>query len=129
MEIVIIDDSATTLAILRSLCAKIGDATAKGFSDPVEALDYLQSNPVALVVADYSMPRLTGIELIKRLRATTLHHSTPIVMVSASLERAVQNRAIEVGATAFINKPVNAKDLKACIQIHLGGRPHAETAA
>jgi PleD family two-component response regulator len=123
MEIVIIDDSATTLAILRSLCAKVQDATTRGFSDPVEALEYLQTHPVGLVIADYSMPRLTGVEIIKQLRASPLHTLTPILMVSGSTERAVHNRAFEVGATEFVSKPVNAKELKACVLKHLGIRP------
>lgn len=119
-RIVIVDDSPTTLAILRSLSAKVQGAATTVFTDALSALNYLALNPANLIVLDYSMPKMTGIELIKQLRTTQQHARTPIVMITGSSESAVRKRATDVGATAFMNKPVAAHDFRACLAAHLG---------
>lgn len=119
-RIVIVDDSPTTLAILKSLSAKVQGATTEVFTDSLSALSYLQANPADVVLLDYSMPNMTGIQLIKNLRASERHKETPIVMITGSSEEAVRRRAKDVGATAFMNKPVVAGDFRACIVEHLG---------
>lgn len=113
--IVIIDDSSTTVAILRSLSSKILRSATEVFTDSPSALTYLAGHPASLVVVDYSMPKMTGIELIKQLRAIAHHTSTPVIMLTASSEEAVRKRAGDVGATAFMTKPVVAGEFKACL--------------
>lgn len=115
MMITVIDDSATTVVILKSLSSKVAGAQATGFTDPVAAFQHLQEAPTDLVIVDYSMPNLTGVELIKRLRETELHRHTPIIMVTTSSELAVRARALDVGATAFLQKPLKAVEFLECV--------------
>jgi len=110
MKIVVVDDSPTNLIVLRSLTAKIVDSSCLGFTDSEQAIEHLMSNDADVIVVDYSMPKITGVELTKRMRATPRHAQTPIIMVTSSTEMAVRRRAIEVGVTAFLNKPVNAAE-------------------
>lgn len=116
MKIVIIDDSTTNLIVLRGFCSKLEGADCVGFADSEQAIDFLMANDADLVMVDYSMPRVTGIEVIKRMRASERHGTTPIIMVTSSAEVAVRRRALEVGATEFLTKPVKAPELMARIK-------------
>lgn len=110
VRIVLIDDSETNLAVLRSLTLKAlpGQCTCDVFKQSEEALDHLMLGAADLVIVDYSMPKMTGVEIIKRLRASPQHALTPVIMVTGSMETAVRKRALEVGATDFLTKPLNA---------------------
>lgn len=110
MKIVLVDDSATSLMVLRSLCGRIVGAECIAYTDAEQAIEYLFANDVAMIVVDYSMPRITGVELVKRLRASPRHGMTPIVMVTGSTEMAVYKRASEVGVTDFLIKPIRPAD-------------------
>jgi len=125
-QIVIVDDSTTTASILRSLSSKLDGVNSVAFTDAVEALDYLRENSANLVIVDYSMPSITGIEIAKRLRRSMRHLDTPIIMLTASKEPTVRTRALEVGVTAFLNKPVRPQEFKSCVLKHM---PVSESAA
>ena len=116
MPIVIVDDSATNLAVLKSLSAKCYNGTAKGFMDSEAAAAFLAANAVDLIVVDYSMPGLNGVDFIRVVRSSPLHRTTPIVMVTHSSDQAVRVEALEAGATEFLNKPVDAIEFKARIK-------------
>ena len=120
MNIIIIDDSPTNLLILRSFVARIKGAQSIGFSDPLIAVKHLRCNPADLIIVDYSMPGMTGMEITKQLRSSLLHADTPIVMITASLEQAVRLRAAEVGVTGFLRKPVESREFAKCLQNLLG---------
>jgi putative two-component system response regulator len=112
MPIVIVDDSPTNLAVLRSLSAKVHSGEAKAFADARVAADYLKENVAVLIVVDFSMPRLNGVDFIREIREGSVNRSTPIVMVTSSTERAVRAAALEAGVTDFLNKPVDAIEFK-----------------
>jgi putative two-component system response regulator len=116
MKIVVIDDSQTTVAVLGALCAKACDCQTVTFTESRSAVEYLGGTRADLILVDYSMPGITGTDVIKRARATTLNKSTPVVMITSSREDLVRRRALEVGAVAVLNKPVNAKALNKVIR-------------
>lgn len=109
MKIALIDDSATTLVVLRTLCAKACDCETVTFTESKSAIDYLETTAVALIVVDYSMPGVTGTELIKRVRSSSTNAQTPVIMITASVEELVRRRAREVGAAAVLHKPVDPR--------------------
>lgn len=119
MAIVIVDDSTTNLIVLKSLSAKIYKDETKAFTDSNEAASYLLENPADLVVVDYSMPGLNGVDFIKAVRASPLHQATPIIMVTNSSDMSVRVQAMKAGATDFLNKPVEAIEFKARVTQHL----------
>lgn len=116
MKIVAIDDSPTNLAVLCGLCAKLDGSTCFGFTDSELAIQHLMDDVADVIIVDYSMPKITGVELIKRMRNSFRHAKTPIIMVTGSGEMAVRKRALEVGATAFLNKPLKPADLLAAVK-------------
>ncbi len=113
MKVVAIDDDPINLEIVKQVCAKLDGAEQLGFTDSELAICHLIQTPADLVIVDYSMPRITGIEVIKRLRASPRHQTTPIIMLTSSSEHAVRTRAREVGVTDFISKPFRPMELLA----------------
>ena len=116
MAIVIVDDSPTNLAVLKSLAANVYKGEAKSFTNARAAAEYLAVNAADLIVVDYSMPDINGIDFIREVRARAQHQTTPIVMVTHSADHAVRKEALAAGATDFLNKPVEAIEYKARIK-------------
>lgn len=115
MHIILIDDNPINLSILQALASRIDGARCSAFSKSEEAFAYLLSNDADVIVVDYSMPHITGTEIIKRMRASSKHATTPIIMVTSSTEAAVRKRALDVGATDFLTTPVNGAEFIARI--------------
>jgi putative two-component system response regulator len=106
-NILIVDDTALNLKLLLTIANKLENSEAHGFTDPMAALDWLADNPVGLVVVDYMMPQLDGLEFIARVRGMPATRSTPIVMITANEDKGICYQALETGASDFLPKPVD----------------------
>jgi two-component system response regulator RpfG len=112
--ILIIDDQLTSRQILQQLVSSIEEnLTVKAFADPVEALKWTESNSFNLVLTDYKMPEMNGIEFIKRLRSNPAFAHIPVIMVTSIEDKNVRYEALEVGATDFLMKPVDHHECRA----------------
>ena len=85
----------------------------KAFADPVEALDWCLRTPVELVLTDYKMPEMNGVEFIRKFRNDPACAHVPIIMVTSIEDRNVRYQALEVGATDFLMKPVDHHECRA----------------
>ena len=106
-QVLIVDDTEINLILFEALVKKLGDAESKTFSDSAAGLAWAQSSDPDLVIVDYMMPELDGVEFIRRLRQTPGKESIPILMVTANDQKQVRYRALDVGATDFLTKPVD----------------------
>ncbi len=112
--ILIIDDQLTSRQILQQLVSSIEEnLTVKAFANPVEALQWTDNNSFSLVLTDYKMPEMDGIQFIKRLRSNQAHTHIPVIMVTSIEDRNVRYEALEVGATDFLMKPVDHHECRA----------------
>ena len=106
--VVIVDDRATNRAIYSQLARSIGqDVEVVAFGDPEEALNWLAANRASLIVTDYDMPRIVGDEFISRFRSQPHSAGVPIMMVTVCDRRQLRLRALESGATDFLQAPVD----------------------
>ncbi len=106
--ILILDDRATNRAIFGRLASLIDeDVTVESFAAPLDALEWLESNAVDLVITDYSMPEMDGAEFTRRLRALPVGTSVPVLVVTAHDDRRFRQAAMEAGATDFLQSPVD----------------------
>jgi two-component system response regulator RpfG len=112
--IVIIDDQLTSRQILVQLVNSLGDdLNIESFENPVEGLNWMTGNPVDLLLVDYKMPEMNGIEVIKKFRSNPACEHIPIIMVTSIEDRRVRYEALEVGATDFLMKPVDHHECRA----------------
>jgi CheY-like chemotaxis protein/HPt (histidine-containing phosphotransfer) domain-containing protein len=112
MEVVIIDDEPVSLTVMKQLVGKLPDCRARVFSSAAAALAWCEPNDPDVIIVDYMMPQLDGIEFTRRLRRAGKSH-TPLLMVSANSEREVRERALQTGINDFLNKPFDSADLQA----------------
>jgi len=112
-SVVVVDDDALGLAMLQDLIQVLPGARVVAFADPRAALDWCTTNPTDIVISDYSMPGITGIELIRELRGRAETREIPIMMITASEDRAVRYEALQVGANDFLGKPIDRLEVKA----------------
>jgi two-component system response regulator RpfG len=109
--VMVVDDQSTGRAILeqvvRSLDERVG---VEGFARPVDAVVWATRNVADLVLVDYMMPDMDGIEFVKRLRSLPGYEHVPIVMVTVHDDRKVRYAALDAGITDFLTKPVDARE-------------------
>ncbi|MCX7962753.1 MAG: response regulator [Burkholderiales bacterium] len=109
--IMIVDDQSTGRAILEQMVRSLDDrVVVEGFARPVDAVVWATRNVADLVLVDYLMPEINGIELAERLRALPGYEHVPIVMVTAQEDKAVRYAALDAGITDFLIKPVDARE-------------------
>lgn len=107
-QVVVVDDQSTGRMILEKIILQIADdITVIDFADPRKALNWLENNQADLIVTDYRMPGLNGIEFIEAVRNTVTGEHIPIMMITVVSEKKVRHEALEAGATAFLNRPID----------------------
>ncbi len=112
MKIAIVDDTPLNLTLMQALVSKLHDCEPIPFVDPVEGLAWCQANEPDLIIVDYMMPGIDGVEFIRQFRARAEHDDVPILMVTADHERQTRYNALQSGATDFLNKPVDRNEFQ-----------------
>jgi response regulator RpfG family c-di-GMP phosphodiesterase len=111
MNIVIIDDTSSNIKLMRAMVSRLDDCATVGFTDPGEGLAWCLTREPDLVIVDFMMPGLDGIELTQHLRRVPVTAEIPVLMVTAAHEKDVRYRALESGVTDFLTKPLDTLEL------------------
>lgn len=107
-HVLIIDDQSTGRAILEKVIQQIADnIIVTAFETPQEAVLWLDHNDPDLIVTDYRMPEMNGVEFIKHTRQKEQHKNVPIMMITVVSEKEIRYEALEAGATAFLTRPID----------------------
>lgn len=113
-NVLIIDDQSITRMILQELIGSIDkDVSTKCYADPTEALEWAKQNDVDLVITDYKMPQMDGVEFIKWFRQIPGFNDVPVMIVTCIEDQSVRYLALESGATDFITKPIDHTECRA----------------
>lgn len=121
MPILIVDDYKTMLRIIRNLLVQIGFGNVEEASDGATALAKLHERPFGLVISDWNMEPMSGIDLLREVRADAGLKSLPFIMVTAESKSDNVIVAKEAGVSNYIVKPFNAATLKQKLATVLGG--------
>ena len=109
--VMVVDDQSTGRAILEQVVRSVDERViVEGFARPVDAVVWATRHIADLVLVDYMMPDMDGIEFVKRLRALPGYEHVPIVMVTVHDDRKVRYAALDAGITDFLTKPVDARE-------------------
>jgi len=109
--VMVVDDQSTGRAILEQVVRSLDERViVEGFARPVDAVVWATRHVSDLVLVDYMMPEMDGIEFVKRLRALPGYEHVPIIMVTVHDDRKVRYAALDAGITDFLTKPVDARE-------------------
>jgi two-component system, chemotaxis family, chemotaxis protein CheY len=112
MSILIVDDYKTMLRIIRNLLRQLGFANVDEASDGATALQKLRRGEFNLVISDWNMEPMTGLQLLKEVRSDAKLKSIPFIMVTAESKTENVIAAKKAGVNNYIVKPFNAATLK-----------------
>lgn len=113
--VLIVDDYGPMRRILRSLLRQLGFADVDEAEDGAAALAQLRSRPYGLVISDWNMRPVTGLDLLREVRADPGLASLPFVMLTAESKTENVIAAREAGASSYVVKPFDAETLRAKI--------------
>ncbi len=109
--IIVVDDQSTSRAILERVVRGIDvNVRVEAFESPIEAVRWATSRVADLVLVDFQMPEMDGIEFVRRLRLLPEYEHVPAVMVTVNDDRKIRYAALDAGVTDFLNKPVDARE-------------------
>jgi two-component system, chemotaxis family, chemotaxis protein CheY len=112
MPILIVDDYKTMLRIIRNLLKQLGFENVEEATDGSEALQKLRDGEFKLVISDWNMEPMTGIQLLREVRSDERMRKMPFIMVTAESKTENVVIAKEAGVSNYIVKPFNAATLK-----------------
>lgn len=120
MPVLVVDDYKTMVTIIQNLLKSLGFTTVHGAVSGEEALKKIARNRYGLVISDWNMDPMSGLDLLKILRAQSATRGLPFIMVTAEskTERVVE--AKKAGVNNYVVKPFNAQTLKAKLTAVLG---------
>jgi len=111
MKFLVVDDFSTMRRIVRGLLKELGFTNVDEAEDGVVALAKLKSEPFDFVVSDWNMPNMTGIDLLRAIRAEPALAHLPVLMVTAEAKKENIIEAAKSGASGYVVKPFTAATL------------------
>ncbi len=120
MPILIVDDYKTMLRIIRNLLKQLDFNNVDEASDGAEALKLLREKDFELVISDWNMEPMTGLQLLREVRSDIKLKGLPFIMITAESKTENVVAAKEAGVSNYIVKPFNAETLKQKLASVLG---------
>lgn len=112
--VLVLDDQSISRMILEELIRSIDkDINVQSFSDPVKALGWAKQNRHDLIITDFKMPVMDGVEFTQWIRQIPACMDVPIVIITCVDDKSVRYRALEAGATDFLSKPIDHHECRA----------------
>lgn len=112
----IVEDSPMMRQLLVFALARIKSLRVTEADDGVDALRKLAASRFDIIITDINMPIMDGLKLVKRIRSDQVHKDTPIVIITTEGSQEDRQRAIQLGANAYITKPIQAPQVIAKVK-------------
>ena len=116
-RILIVDDEKSNVGILSLVVSNMGHEPVKAYSGK-HAINIVATKPPNLVLLDFMMPGINGVETLRNIRDLPSGKSLPIFIITASQDKSVEERARSIGATGFLKKPFDLNTVKGLIEEH-----------
>ncbi len=110
-RILVIDDTDEFIKLINLILKQAGYHNIISISNPVEAADTIRSESPDVILLDYEMPELTGLDILKSIHAENPEEYLPILILTANDDLNIRTQCLDSGAQDFINKPFNKFDL------------------
>lgn len=116
MRVLLVDDIKSMRTLIKGILFKLGLHKVVDAADGFEALSVLKTEKIDFIISDWNMPKMDGLELLKKVRENDDYKNTPFLMITAenSKDRVVE--AIQAGTSDFIAKPFTEGTLREKIE-------------
>ena len=111
MKVLVVDDFATMRRIVKNILTQLGFKNIVEADDGATAVDLLKNEKVDLIISDWNMPKMTGLELLQHVRADAAMADVPFVMVTAEAQQDNIILAVKAKVSQYIVKPFTAETL------------------
>jgi len=118
--IMVVDDTSVSRALLTDGLDQIGLKSVKVAKDGEEAIKLMAASPCHLVISDYNMPKIDGLQLLKVLRQHGPTSKVGFILVTAKGDKALIDEGKKWGLNNFLAKPFTVPQLKACVEAVVG---------
>ncbi len=112
MKILVVDDMSTMRRIVKNIMKQLGFANVEEAENGQEALVKLRAETFGFVISDWNMPVMTGIDMLRAIRADEKLKPIPVLMVTAEAQKENLVEAIQAGVSNYIVKPFTAEVLQ-----------------
>jgi len=109
IKVLVVDDFATMRRILKNILKQLGFKNLVEADDGTTAWDVLEDQKIDLVLCDWNMPKMTGLELLKKVRASEKYAKVPFLMVTAEAQKQNVIEAVQAGVSNYVVKPFTAE--------------------
>lgn len=120
LSVMVVDDMSTSRSLILMALEQIGIQKVDFCNDGQSALQKIAAQPVHIVISDYNMPGLNGLQLLKALRENKLTQRIGFILVSGKLDNEILTTGKKLGLNNFITKPFDTPQMKACLQAVVG---------
>lgn len=121
IKILVVDDFSTMRKIIRNILTQLGFKNILEADDGTTALEILNKEKIDLIISDWNMPKMSGLELLKAVRSNENTKDIPFIMVTAEAQRENILEAIKYRVSQYVVKPFTPETLKEKIEKVLGG--------
>jgi two-component system chemotaxis response regulator CheY len=120
LKVIVVDDQLTIRSLVRAGLQQIGVNDVREFNGGAEALESLALRPPNVVISDYNMPNMNGMDFLKAIRANPQHKNTAFILLTGRADRDLVVEAVKAGANNYLVKPFTAAILKQKIEQVVG---------
>ncbi|WP_199799744.1 response regulator [Pseudoblastomonas halimionae] len=116
IKVMVVDDQTSMRAMIRRTLQDLGFRDVRDKADAAEALDDVRVNRVHLIISDYNMPDMDGLQFLQEVRKDAVIGKTVFIMLTASAEKEIVQKAAEMGVNNYVVKPFTPAALKEKIE-------------
>lgn len=116
IKILCVDDFATMRRILKNILKQLGFSNITEADDGTTALEELQKGQYDLIISDWNMPKMSGLDLLKTVRGMDEYKDIPFLMVTAEAQKQNVIEAVQAGVSNYVVKPFTAESISEKIE-------------
>ncbi len=109
IRVLVVDDFATMRRILKNILKQLDFKNLVEADDGTTAWEVLEEQSIDLIISDWNMPKMSGIDLLKKVRASDKYKKTPFLMVTAEAQKQNVLEAVQAGVSNYVVKPFTAE--------------------